>query len=127
MATVCDSLNPIYKPATEFILQELLEKTFKEGFEEGRLGGFKEGIKASIDVLQSLLISRNPVDPETSIEDLGLPIWIENGLRRDCIDTVEELKSRTPQSLKRIRGIGDKGVENIANTMAKIGHPLATE
>ena len=49
----------------------------------------------------------------TPIEDLGLKLMTYNSLKRMGINSLEELKSKSEEDLMKIRGLGDKSVEEI--------------
>lgn len=55
--------------------------------------------------------------PETSIDELDVPIHTYTILKRAGIDTVSQLKEMTRDQLAAVRGIGKRDVENIENAL----------
>ena len=75
-------------------------------------------LKAEVDIDDKRLT--------TCLEDLNLSVRAYNCLRRAGIDTTEDLCSRTPNQMLRIRDLGRKTLEEIMEKMEQNGLKFRT-
>ena len=67
-----------------------------------------------------------PVKPETSVEDLKLPMRAENCLKAEQILTIESLCKRTALELLKIPNLGRKSLKDIVFALAERNLKLKT-
>ncbi|MDH7475941.1 MAG: helix-hairpin-helix domain-containing protein [Microgenomates group bacterium] len=108
-------------------ISELLEK-YQEKFgrvTRQRILQHLQSIKTKI--LKAININKSWGAVELGVVDpfSGLPIRARNALLRGGITTIDELKALTPQQLRRIRGIGNKTLQDIKDWLNDHGLNLA--
>ncbi len=64
---------------------------------------------------------------ELTIEELDLSVRSFNCLKRANINTVEDLISKTPEEMMKVRNLGRKSLEEVNNKLAMMGLSLASE
>ena len=64
---------------------------------------------------------------EMNIDELELSVRSYNCLKRAGINTVEELCSKTPDDMMKVRNLGRKSLEEVINKLAMMGLSFATE
>ena len=64
---------------------------------------------------------------ELTIEELDLSVRSFNCLKRANINTVEDLISKTPEDMMKVRNMGRKSLEEVQNKLAMMGLSLASE
>ena len=65
--------------------------------------------------------------PQMSIEELDLSVRSNNCLRRGGIETVDDLISKTPSELMKIRNLGKTCMEEIVARLAEFDYSLREE
>ena len=61
---------------------------------------------------------------EMSIEELELSVRSFNCLKRASINTVEELISKTPEDMMKVRNLGRKSLEEVLAKLKELGLSL---
>ncbi len=61
---------------------------------------------------------------EMSIEELDLSVSSYNCLKRDGINTVEDLACKTEEEMMKVRNLGKKSLEEVLNKLAELGLAL---
>lgn len=64
---------------------------------------------------------------EMTIEELDLSVRSFNCLKRANINTVEELISKTPEDMMKVRNLGRKSLEEVTNKLSMMGLSLASD
>ncbi len=64
---------------------------------------------------------------ELTIEELDLSVRSFNCLKRANINNVEDLISKTPEDMMKVRNMGRKSLEEVQNKLAMMGLSLASE
>ena len=64
---------------------------------------------------------------EMTIEELDLSVRSFNCLKRANINTVEDLISKTPDEMRKVRNLGRKSLEEVEHKLAQMGLSLADE
>ncbi len=64
---------------------------------------------------------------EMTIEELDLSVRSFNCLKRANINNVEDLISKTPEDMMKVRNMGRKSLEEVQNKLAMMGLSLASE
>jgi DNA-directed RNA polymerase subunit alpha len=61
---------------------------------------------------------------EMNIDELELSVRSFNCLKRAGINTVEELTSKTPEDMMKVRNLGRKSLEEVLNKLKELGLSL---
>lgn len=99
-----------FRKASEILVEQF--KAFIETEQEEQAQP-EEGISEEKEDLKDLT--------KMKIEDLNLSTRTQNALLEGGIKTVGGLIKKTETSLKEIEGMGDKGIEEVRNTLKKLG------
>ena len=70
---------------------------------------------------------QEPSSMTMSIDELELSVRSYNCLKRAGINTVEELCSKTPEDMMKVRNLGRKSLEEVINKLAMMGLSLASD
>ena len=124
-----ETSEPQLNDAVSEFAKKIHDNAFAEGHAIGRQVGYQEGLAAAILAL-SKLQSDPPFQVErvASLEDrigvLHLSTRTTFILRRDGIETIGELTSKTDQDLMDLRGFGKVSMDEVESKLAKVGHSL---
>jgi len=99
--------QPEPKPADEDPESVLVEKMFSESAQRKQL------------------VRECP--ERASLRDLGISVRARNVLHKHEIETVAQLMTHTPKSLRQYRGLGYDSLKDIVDALARFGHALAVE
>ena len=113
--SVQENINPETEVKEEILQAYDFIKNIKQTIKERRM---QEKIKSVKGIRINL---------EMPIECLGFSTLTLNGLRRGGIDSLGDLWGITEKNLKNIRNIGNKSIEEIINTLSKLGLGLDEE
>ncbi len=102
---------------------------YKKGYEEGYKKGYREGYEAShgepCESEEESMERRDNMDTESIIDNESFfsqfPVSLYNLLRRNKIDTIEDILSTPPEKLYKISGMGRKQFYRLAAALNKSG------
>ena len=79
---------------------------------------------ANTEVVKTLLSLQKLTDTGTDLEDLKLSVRTWRLLKREGIDTIEQLIKKTPNEITRIRGMGARSYNEIIDALEARGLEL---
>ena len=79
---------------------------------------------ANTEVIKTLLSLQKLTDAGTDIEDLKLSVRTWRLLKREGIDTIEQLIKKTPNEITRVRGMGSRSYNEIIDALEARGLEL---
>jgi DNA-directed RNA polymerase alpha subunit len=112
-------------------IQAAINSLYQQGFEAGRLRGYKEGIAAAREHLLTLVdttptgMDSPKLALDTRIEALEFTLRTYNCFKREGVHTIGDLIKRSEASLYDIRNFGVKSIDEVKAKLGKIGYDLA--
>lgn len=114
-------------------VQAAINSVYQQGFEAGRLRGFKEGINAALAHLRTLSTT-TPIDKtdptsawmslSTRIEHLDFTIRTHNCLSREGLHTIGDVLAYSDMQLLDIRYFGTKCLIEVKEKFAAVGYTI---
>lgn len=120
-------------------VQAILDSTYRQVYEAGRLKGFEEGVTAAQGHLMGMLSAPPSHDPGKQghvedrrdpatipIEEIDLTVRGYNCLKRDNIHTLGDLIKCSEADLYDIRNLGSKNIDDIKERLGRFGYSLVS-
>ena len=80
----------------------------------------------TVDVMVKEVDDEKEKVMEMNIDELELSVRSYNCLKRANINTVEELCSKTPEDMMKVRNLGRKSLDEVLNKLQDLGLSLNT-
>ena len=82
---------------------------------------------SSTEILEQKEESGKEKALEMTIEELDLSVRAFNCLKRAGINTVQDLISKSPEEMMKVRNLGKKSLEEVVSKLASLNFTLASD